>query len=112
MKSVFRNRSVLVALALIFFITPLLAWNFSMQFYPSGGYASCTAYVENEGQFVSLDLRIYGPDNSLLAHDAVFRSNWVSDTILAPLGGSGTYRCDVSYNYGTGSGQDSWDFDY
>jgi hypothetical protein len=86
---------------------------YSMQFYPESGYADCRVHVEDTGDYVAVEVAIFGPDGSILAHDAVASGDYVDDALVTPLVGPGTYRCGAYYyNFAGGlSGQENQYFD-
>ncbi len=84
---------------------------FGGQLVTSSGWADCRAGVDMPaGGWVALEVRLYGPDGSLLAHDEVFARYRATTALVTPLVGSGTYRCWAHYmtQDGSSSGEDTW----
>jgi hypothetical protein len=84
---------------------PVLASFGGMWFLVNGSNVQCGAEVVGDGlNFITLDIRIYGPSGALLKRDAVAQDSSqqldLNLNVYTPQVGSGTYRCWVEWHDG------------
>lgn len=69
--------------------------DFDISFYQNGSNVVCIADVTDPINYISVQVRLYAPDDTLLDFDNVAGSDYVRAYTAAGIVGSGTYRCTV-----------------
>src|SRR5574338_1116608 len=102
-----RYGSIAIALVLVVIGLPVIvqATLSDKWFFENGSNVTCGAQVIGDGlNYMTLDIRIYGPSGALLGSDAV-AGEWYESPLQTSLNvqkvGSGTYLCRIIWDDGT-----------